>query len=92
MTPIYDFEAVSPPALTEAILRARAEEKRLRRQTALVTLAAVLTQVCLVVLGLVLYPVQPQAALACFIYLCLSTAGGGVVALTYTRKRRFLLS
>ena len=59
MTPIYDFEAVSPPALTEAILRARAEEKRLRRQTALVTLAAVLTQVCLVVLGLVLWPLWP---------------------------------
>lgn len=92
MTPIYDFESVAPPVLTEAALRARAEEKKLRRETALVALAAILTQICLVVLGFALYPVQPLAALACFIYLCLSTAGGGLVALTCTRKRRFLTS
>lgn len=88
MTRPYDFDAARPPILTEASLRAEAERRKLRRQTLILTLAALATQVLLVVLGLVLAPSQPLLALVCLGYVCLSATGGGLAALVYTKERR----
>ena len=88
MNQIYDFEAVRPPFLTEEALRAEADRRKVRRQTLILTLAALVTQVRLVVLGLVLAPSQPLLALVCLGYVCLSVAGGGLAALVCTKERR----
>lgn len=88
MTRFYNFEAHRPPVLTEAGLRAEAERRKVRRQTIILTLAALATQVILVVLGLVLAPSQPMLALVCLGYVCLSATGGGLAALIYQKERR----
>jgi hypothetical protein len=90
MNPIFDFEAHRPPVLTERMLREEADRRRLRRQTLILTLAALALQVILVVLGLILAPTQPLLALACLGYVCLSAAGGGLAALTYQKERRLV--
>ena len=84
----FDFEAHRPPVLTEGMLREEADRRRLRRQTLILTLAALATQVILVVLGLILAPIQPMAALICLGYVCLSATGGGLAALIYQKERR----
>lgn len=88
MNQIYDFAAARPPILTEDSLRAEAERRKLQRQTLILTLAALATQVILVVLGAVLYQTQPLLALLCLGYVCLSATGGGLAALVYTKERR----
>jgi len=88
MNPIYDFEAVRPPVLTEEALRAEADRRKVRRQTLILTLAALATQVILVILGGLLYETQPFLALVCLGYVCLSVAGGGLAALVCTKERR----
>ena len=90
MDQLYRFDGAPPPALTEALLRSELEKRRLRRETILVTIAAILTQLCLVLLAAALYPVRPGLALVCTVYLCLSVSGGGVLALVYTQQRRYL--
>ena len=84
----FDFEARRPPVLTEGMLRKEADRRRLRRQTLILTLAALATQVILVVLGLILAPAQPMLALVCLGYVCLSATGGGLAALIYQKERR----
>lgn len=88
MNPTFDFEAHRPPVLTERMLREEADRRRLRRQTLILTLAALATQVILVALGLILAPTQPMAALICLGYVCLSAAGGGLAALIFQKERR----
>ena len=84
----FDFEAHRPPVLTEGMLWEEADRRRLRRQTLILTLAALATQVILVVLGLILAPAQPMLALVCLGYVCLSATGGGLAALIYQKERR----
>ena len=84
----FDFEAHRPPVLTEGMLREEADRRRLRQQTLILTLAALATQVILVVLGLILAPAQPMLALVCLGYVCLSATGGGLAALIYQKERR----
>ena len=84
----FDFEAHRPPVLTERMLREEADRRRLRRQTLILTLAALATQVILVILGLILAPTQPLAALVCLAYVCLSAVGGGLAALIFQKERR----
>ncbi|MBR5534802.1 MAG: hypothetical protein IKU62_08155 [Ruminiclostridium sp.] len=88
MTPFYDFTAHRPPMLNERMLREEGERRKLRRQTLILTLAALATQVLLVVLGIILIPTQPMLAMVCLAYVCLSAAGGGLAALIYQRERR----
>ena len=88
MNPFYDFAAHRPPALTVAGLQAEADRRRLRRQTLILTLAALATQVILVILGFILAPAQPMLALVCLGYVCLSATGGGLAALIYQKERR----
>ena len=88
MNPTFDFEARRPPVLTERMLREEADRRRVHRQTLILTLAALATQVILVVLGLILAPIQPMATLICLGYVCLSVSGGGLAALIFQKERR----
>ena len=89
MKPSFDFEAHRPPVLTEAGLRAEADRRRVRRQTLILTLAALALQVILVALGVLLAPTQPLLALVCLAYVCLSAVGGGLAALLSQKERMF---
>lgn len=92
MKQIFDFTAARPPVVTEASLRAEGERRKLQGQTLVLTLvltlAALATQVILLVLGAVVYETQPLLALLALGYVCLSAAGGGLAALVWQKERR----
>lgn len=90
MKPIYDFEQVSPPVLTESQLRKRLEQKKLRRQAFLVSIGGALMQICLLILALLLYPIYPLVSVVTFCYVLLSAAGTGILAVIFWKQRRFL--
>lgn len=86
MKQIYNFETHTPPALNENMLQAELERRRLRWQTALLTLAGVLFQAAIILLGYSAVDWYPIAAFFCFFHIVISTAGVGVVAAVYSRK------
>lgn len=88
MKQIFDFTAARPPVVTEASLRAEGERQKLQGQTLVLTLAALATQVILLVLGAMVYETQPLLALLALGYVCLSAAGGGLAALVWQKERR----
>lgn len=91
MKQIYSFEAAVPPVLTERMLEAELERRKLRRQTGLVALGGILLQIAVMVLAMICsreYPILIWIALGSLI---VSTVGGGVVALVFAQKRRVFL-
>jgi len=90
MKRIYDFEQAAPPVLTEAMLRKRLEQKKLRRQAFLVSIGGALMQLCLLVLALALYAGYPLVSMATVCYVLVSTAGTGVLAVVFWKQRRYL--
>lgn len=86
MDQIYDFEQHSPPILNENILRAKLENQKLRRQTALVAVAGILLQIVMLLFGLISFEVYPLIALVCMGYVVLAATGGSVVALVFVKK------
>ncbi len=90
MKQIYRFERGEPPFLRESALREELERRRLRRQTALLVLAGMLSLLCLLLTGAVLYPVYPALTLACLLYFCAAVTGACVLAVVFVQKRREL--
>ena len=86
MKQIYNFEQAQPPVLNERTLRLKLEEHRLRFQTALITLAAILIVVAMILLGFSAYETYPWFTLFCFLYTLTSITCGGVLAIIFTRK------
>ena len=86
----YDFEQAIPPVLTETILRKRLEQQKLRRQAILVSIGGTLMQLCLLALALLLYEAYPMTSILTVCYVLFSTAGTGIVAVVFWRKRRYL--
>lgn len=87
MKQIYNFEqAAQPPVLNERIIRLQLEKRRLRFQTALIALAAILIMEAMVLLGFSAYETYPWFTLFCFLYALTSTTCGGVLAIIFTRK------
>lgn len=86
MKQIYNFEQKAPPALNENMLRAEAEKRRLRLQTALVAVSGILLLAVVVLLGLLVYGRYPYLTLLCFLYVLVSVTGGSVMAVVFTRK------
>lgn len=86
MNQIYNFEQHKPPVLNENTLRAELERRRLRWQTALIAVAGILIQVLLVMLGFFTMNEHPIITAICLIYVVVSTTGGSVLAVVYTRK------
>ena len=86
MKQIYDFEKHNPPVLNESLLRNKMEQRKLRLQTALIAFASMLVQAVLVMLGFFTFEEYPFLSAICIVYVILSTTGGGVLAIVYTRK------
>lgn len=87
----YDFEGSAPPPLSEASLQAELERRRLQRQTALLALASVLTQIAGLLLGVVLLAWQPLLAAVCLLYVLVSATGGGVIVVVLAGRKEALL-
>lgn len=91
MTQIYRFDYVQPPALSEKMLKAKLERRKIQRQTTLLALAGILAQLCLFITALMLLPENAILSIVCFAYLCVALCGGGAIAIVFTHKRRNLI-
>ena len=87
MKQIYSFEQENPPALCETLLRARLEQRRLRRQTALLAAGGLFFQFVILALGLFMRGMAPLLTLFCVGTVLVSTVGSGVIAILYTQRR-----
>lgn len=86
MKQIYNFEQHTPPVLNENMLRMEIERRKLHWQTALLFIAGLLLQIVVVLFGYSALDWYPWISIICFGYVIVSTTGGGVIAVTYTRK------
>ena len=86
MRQIYDFERHDPPALNENMLRAEAERRRLRRQTALLAAAGLLLQAAVVLFGYSAIDWYPWLSALCFGHAVVGATGCGVIAVVYSQK------
>lgn len=86
MKQIYNFEKHNPPILNENMLRAEQERRKNHLQTVLLFVAGLLLQIVVLLLGYSAIDWYPWLTVFCFGYVIISTTGGGVIAVTYTRK------
>lgn len=91
MKQIYDFEQFKPPILNESMLLKEIEKRKTQQQTLALTLAAILVQVAVIVLGIIAYEIYPLVTLGCALYVGIATISGGAVAIVFTKKRRSLV-
>ena len=88
MKQIYNFEKNNPPCLNERCLRKEAERRKLQRQTILLTIASVLSQMVVLLFGILLWPIQPVITLVCILYVLTAALSSGVIVIVFTKKRR----
>ena len=88
MKQIYNFEKNNPPCLNERYLRKEAERRKLQRQTILLTVAAILSQMVVLLFGILMWPIQPVVTFVCILYVLTSTLSGSVLMIAFTKKRR----
>ena len=84
---LYEFEAAAPPVLTENMLRAEMERRKRSRETVLLALAVVLSQMAAVLLGVLAIGWVPWLVVLCFVYTAVTACGGGILAVLYTGRR-----
>lgn len=85
MRQIYRFEQHDPPVLNENMLRAELEQRKRRRQTALLAVAGLLLQAAVILLGYSALDWYPWLSALCFGQVIVSATGCGVVAVVYSR-------
>ncbi|GEM_PF-566672 len=90
MNQIYHFDGIRPPAVSEKTLRTEIERRKMRRQTALLALAGIIAEMCLLITALILQPVNFVLSMICVAYVCVAISGSGVIAIVFTHKRRNL--
>ena len=88
MKQIYTFDSFQPPDLNEKKLRAEIQRRMTVRQTALLALAGILVELCLIVTALLIKPVNEVLAFAMIAYVCVSISGCAVIAIVYDLRRR----
>lgn len=86
MKQIYNFEQHKPPVLNENMLRAELERRRLRWQTALVAVAAILLLIVTALIGYLVLEDYPWITVLCLAYVLFSATGGSVLAIVVTKK------
>lgn len=86
MKQIYDFEQYEPPVFNENMLRTKQNEKKINVQTTLLVIAGLLLQLVVVLFGYSAIDWYPWISALCFGYVLISTTGGGIIAITYTKK------
>ncbi len=85
MKQIYNFEAVSPPRVTEESLRERKERQILRRQIMILRIASLLCCVCMALFAFFIFRDSVVIAAASIIMLTLTLLGNGVISLFFYR-------
>ncbi len=88
MKKIYRFDGIQPPAISEKALRTEIERRKMKRQTTLLVLAGMLTEVCLLITALILQPVNSVLSMIFVAYVCVAMSGGGVIAIVFIHRRR----
>ena len=86
MKQIYNFEQHTPPVLNENMLRAEVERRKVKAQTMMLAVAALLMQVAVLILSATVMKMYPWLTVLCLVYVVISTSGAGVVAAVYTKK------
>jgi hypothetical protein len=84
---IYRFDGIAPPAVSEKTLWVEIERRKAKRQMALLALAGILAELCLLITALILQPVNAVLSIICIAYVCIAMSGGGVIAIVFTHKR-----
>ena len=90
MKQIYNFEKMNPPCLNERYLRKEAERRKLQRQTILLTVAAILSQIVVLLFGILMWPMQPVITLSCILYVLTAALSSSILMIAFTKKRRIL--
>ena len=88
MKPIYNFEKNNPPCLNERYLRKEAERRKLQRQTILLTIASVLSQMVVLLFGILMWQIKPVMTLTCILYVLTAALSSSVIVIVFTKKRR----
>lgn len=91
MKQIYNFEQSRPPILNENMLRKEIEKRKTQRETIMLTIAAILIQAVVIMLGVFAYEIYPIITLGCTLYVGIATISSGAVAIAFTKKRRSLV-
>jgi hypothetical protein len=84
---IYRFDDIRPPVISEKMLLAEIERRKMERQTAFLAVAGILTEVCLLITALLLLPVNAVLSKICIAYVCIAMSGGGVIAIVFANKK-----
>ena len=91
MKQIYNFEQSKPPVLNERLLRKEMEKRKNQRDTMMLTIAVILIQITVIMLGVLTYEMYPIVTLGCVFYVGITTISSGAVAIAFTMKRRSLV-
>lgn len=83
MKQIYDFELYSPPIVNENTLNKKLEKRRLKYQTCIIAIAALLLQIAIIMLGVLTIETYPFLMVAGMFYVLVSIIGGSVIAAIY---------
>ncbi len=83
MKQIYDFESMAPPALTRRLLEKKLEQRKVQRETILVTLAGMLLQIAVFCLAILFHGTYPLFTWLAVGYCIFSLSGGGMLAVVY---------
>ncbi len=83
MEPIYNFEQKQPPRLDERMLRKEAERRLLRKQTALLRVAGLLTAFMFLLFSAVVLQESVVLAIAGIVMFCASLTGQGVLSIVF---------
>ena len=91
MKQIYNFEQHTPPVINESMLRKEIEKRKMQRQTLLLTLASILMQAVVILLGIFVYNIYPIMTIVCIAYVFIATVSSGIVAFAFVKKRGSLI-
>ena len=91
MKQIYNFEQHTPPVVNESMLRKEIEKRKTQKQTLLLTLASVLMQAVVILLGILVYDFYPIVTVGCIVHVVIATVSSGVLAFAFTKKRGSLI-
>ena len=85
---IYSFEHLSPPALTEAMLRKKSEQRAAKQRTVTLALCGIVFIICLIAKAVILYPVSALLSIAIIAYASVSFCGAAAIALVFSKVYR----
>ena len=83
MKQIYNFELYSPPVLNENILNEKLKKTKLKYQTCIIAIAALLLQISIIMLGVLTIEIYPFFMIISMFYVLVSIIGGSVIAAIY---------